>query len=71
MRTAVWARDVVAPPMSSGTEKPSRSISVATVRISSSDGVMSPDRPMRSASSRRAVSRMRVQGTITPRSMTS
>ena len=50
MRTAVWARDVVAPPMSSGTRKPARSISVATVRISSSDGVMSPDRPMRSAS---------------------
>ncbi len=71
MRTAVWARDVVAPPMSSGTWKPARSISVATVRISSRDGVMSPDRPMRSAPCSCAVSRMRGQGTMTPRSMTS
>ena len=31
--------------------KPSRSISAATARISSSDGVISPDRPIRSASS--------------------
>ena len=70
MRTAVWAREVVAPPISSGTVNPARSISAATVRISSSDGVMRPDRPIRSAPSARAVSRMRVQGTITPRSMT-
>ena len=48
--TAVWVRDVVAPPISSGSSKPSRSISPATWRISSSDGVISPDRPMRSAS---------------------
>ena len=57
--TAVWVRDVVAPPMSSGSSKPSRSISPATWRISSSDGVMSPDSPIRSASTSRAVSRIR------------
>ena len=48
--TAVWVREVVAPPISSGSSKPSRSISPATWRISSSDGVMSPDSPIRSAS---------------------
>ncbi len=69
--TAVCVRDVVAPPMRSGSSKPSRSISPATWRISSSDGVISPDSPMRSASTSRAVSRMRWTGTITPRSTTS
>src|SRR3546814_12460836 len=44
--TAVCARDVVAPPISSGSSKPLRSISLATVTISSSDGVIRPDRPM-------------------------
>ena len=71
MRTAVWVRDVVAPPISSGIVNPSRSISDATWRISSSDGVISPDRPMMSAFCSRAVSRIRATGTMTPRSMTS
>ena len=69
--TAVCARDVVAPPISSGISKPWRSISDATLTISSSDGVMSPDRPIRSAPSAVAVSRIFCAGTMTPRSMTS
>ena len=69
--TAVWVRDVVAPPMSSGIVKPWRSISDATWVISSSDGVISPDRPIRSASISIAFSRIRAAGTITPRSTTS
>ena len=44
--TAVCTRLVVAPPISSGMSKPCRSISAATWHISSSDGVMRPDRPM-------------------------
>jgi hypothetical protein len=71
MRSAVCARLVVAPPISSGKVIPARSISAATVTISSSDGVMRPDRPIIAASCSRAVSRILVQGTITPRSMTS
>ena len=47
-----------------------RSISAATVAISSRDGVMRPDSPTMSARSASAVSRMRSTGTITPRSMT-
>ena len=50
--TAVCTRLVVAPPISSGQSKPSRSISAATKHISSSDGVISPDSPMMSAFSR-------------------
>ena len=69
--TAVWIRDVVAPPISSGVVMPSRSISDATWTISSSDGVISPDSPMMSALTSRAVSRIRAAGTITPRSITS
>ena len=69
--TAVWARLVVAPPISRGTAKPSLCISRATWTISSRDGVMSPDRPMMSAPFSRAVSRIRSEATITPRSMTS
>ncbi len=69
--TAVWTRDVVAPPIRSGVVIPSRSISAATCAISSSDGVISPDRPMMSASTSRAVSRIRAAGTMTPRSITS
>ena len=69
--TAVCVREVVAPPMSSGSSKPWRSISPARWRISSSDGVISPDSPIRSASLSRAVSRIRPAGTITPRSITS
>ena len=38
MRSAVWARLVVAPPISSGRVIPARSISAATVTISSSEG---------------------------------
>ena len=69
--TEVCAGDVVAPPISSGTTKPCRCISRATCTISSSEGVMSPDSPMKSTCSRRAVSRIFSHGTITPRSMTS
>ena len=68
--TAVCTRLVVAPPISSGTLKPSRSISAATWHISSSEGVISPDSPMMSAFSRLAVSRIFCAGTITPRSIT-
>ncbi len=69
--TAVCARDVVAPPTSSGMSSPSRCISVANPTISSRDGVMRPDRPMMSAPTSLAVSRIFCAGTITPRSMTS
>ena len=48
--TAVCAREVVAPPMRSGISKPWRCISAAKPTISSSEGVIRPDRPMRSAS---------------------
>jgi len=54
--TAVWAREVVAPPISSGMSKPWRSISDARFTISSRDGVIRPDRPMRSAPSALAAS---------------
>ena len=50
---------------------PSRSISLATRTISSSDGVIRPDRPMMSTSRSLAVSRIVWAGTITPRSITS
>ena len=43
--TAVCWRDVVAPPISSGRSSPRRSISLATLTISSSDGVIRPERP--------------------------
>jgi hypothetical protein len=69
--SAVCARLVVAPPMSSGMVNPSRAISAATKVISSSDGVMSPDSPMASAPTSRARCRMVAHGTITPRSTTS
>nr|CRL82881.1 hypothetical protein CPGR_06111 [Mycolicibacter nonchromogenicus] len=68
--TAVWAREVVAPPINSGISRPSRSISTAKLTISSSDGVISPDRPMMSASCSLAAFRIFSAGTITPRSMT-
>ena len=45
--TAVWARDVVAPPISSGIVKPWRCISVATLTISSRLGVIRPGQPDR------------------------
>ena len=69
--TAVWARDVVAPPTSSGMVNSWRCISDARLTISSSDGVISPESPIRSAPISRAVSRIFCAGTITPRSMTS
>ena len=47
--TDVCWRLVVAPPISSGIVKPRRSISRATNTISSSDGVIRPLRPIRSA----------------------
>ena len=43
--TAVCWRDVVAPPISSGSSSPRRSISRATSTIWSSDGVISPESP--------------------------
>ena len=69
--TAVWAREVVAPPMSSGISRPRRCISEAKLTISSSDGVIRPDRPMMSAPCSCAASRIFWAGTITPRSITS
>ncbi len=69
--TEVCAGEVVAPPINSGTLKFCRCISRATLTISSSDGVINPDSPMKSAPSRRAVSRIFSHGTMTPRSMTS
>ena len=71
MRTAVCARLVVAPPMSSGIVKPCRSISRATCTISSSEGVMRPERPITSAPDSRAAAKIFSAGTITPRSTTS
>ena len=49
---------------------PRRFISFATCTISSSDGVMSPERPTMSTFSAIAVSRIFAAGTMTPRSMT-
>ena len=57
--------------MSSGTEKPWRCISPATLTISSRDGVISPESPTRSASTSLAVARIFAPGTMTPRSITS
>ena len=71
MRTAVSCFEVVAAPMSSGIVNPRRVISFATSTISSSEGVIKPDRPMASAPSSMAVSRILSAGTITPRSWTS
>ena len=71
IRTAVCWREVVAPPISSGSSSPRRSISFATCTISSSDGVIRPERPTTSAPSATAVSRIVSAGTITPRSITS
>ncbi len=68
---AVCAGLVVAPPMRSGTWNPSRCISLATCTISSSDGVIKPDKPMMSAFSFLARFKISSHGTITPMSMTS
>ncbi len=69
--TAVCCRLVVAPPMSSGSRILRRSISFATNTISSSDGVMRPLSPTRSAFPSMAVCRILSDGTMTPRSTTS
>ena len=69
--TAVCALLVVAPPIRSGSVKPSRFISPATCAISSSEGVISPLSPMRSAPVSRAVLRILSHETMTPRSITS
>ena len=69
--TAVCALLVVAPPMSSGSVRPLRSISRATWTISSSDGVISPLKPMMSTFSSIAVCKIFSHGTMTPRSMIS
>ena len=65
----------MAPPISSGMLLPrnqsSRSISLATNAISSSDGVISPDSPTMSAPSSRALARMSLHGTMTPMLTTS
>ncbi|MNH44298.1 hypothetical protein D3C81_1100420 [compost metagenome] len=66
--TAVCALEVVAPPIISGRWKSWRCISRATWTISSSDGVIRPDRPMMSHFCSRAVCRIFSAGTITPRS---
>jgi hypothetical protein len=71
IRSAVCIGEVVAPPIISGMSSPSRFISAATMRISSSEGVISPDRPMMSAPTVRAVSMTLSTGTMTPRSVTS
>ena len=62
---------VVAPPIKSGISKPSRSIDRATCTISSSDGVISPERPIMSTWRSRACRRISSPGIITPRSITS
>ena len=62
---------VVAPPISSGSLKPCRVISSATVTISSSEGVIRPERPIMSALLSLADFRISWNGTMTPRSMTS
>ena len=67
---AVCALLVVAPPISRGIVRPRRSISAAFFTISSSEGVISPLKPMRSAWFSAAVCRMVSQGTMTPRSIT-
>ena len=71
IRSAVCARLVVAPPISSGIVIPDRFISSATVTISSRLGVIRPLKPIIAALFSLAASRIRVHGTITPRSMTS
>mmetsp|Transcript_656 Transcript_656/g.1782 ORF Transcript_656/g.1782 Transcript_656/m.1782 type:complete len:323 (+) Transcript_656:1287-2255(+) len=68
--TAVCIFDVVAPPMIRGSFMPRSSIFFATVTISSSDGVMRPDRPITSALCSMAASRILSGGVMTPMSTT-
>ena len=56
--------------MSSGVLMPARLSSRATVTISSSEGVIRPDRPMKSGFSSRALATIFSVGVITPRSVT-
>jgi hypothetical protein len=64
-------REVVAPPMSRGSLKPCRSISLATCTISSREGVIRPLRPITSTFSSAAFANIFSAATITPRSITS
>ena len=63
--------NVVAPPIKSGVFKPRLFISRATNTISSKDGVISPLRPITSASNSSATDKILSAGTITPKSFTS
>ena len=56
--------------MSSGVLTPARFSSLATLTISSSEGVIRPDRPMKSGFRRRASDTILSVGVITPRSVT-
>src|SRR5436190_1497839 len=58
IRTAVCCFEVVAPPISSGRSSPRRSISFATLTISSSDDVIRPDSTTTLQPSTRTVSRI-------------
>jgi hypothetical protein len=69
--TAVWTREVVAPPIKSGSSRPVRCISLATWTISSRDGVIKPLKPMMSTFFSRAVWMIFSAGVMTPRSMIS
>ena len=68
--TAVCMRLVVAPPMSSGTLMPCLPSSRAKCTISSSEGVMSPERPITSTRCSRAAARIVSALHITPMSIT-
>ena len=60
--TAVWMREVVAPPISNGMWIFLRCISLATKTISSNEGVINPLKPMISTFSATAVSNILSQG---------
>ena len=61
----------MAPPINKGTLKFLLSISLATPTISSNDGVINPDKPIRSQFSFSATSSIFSVGTMTPKSITS
>ena len=69
--TAVCSVDVVAPPTITGVVMPRWRSSFNTRIISSSEGVISPDKPIATAFSFCAALTMVSQSTITPRSFTS
>jgi hypothetical protein len=62
--------DVVAPPINKGIVKFNLCISFATAIISSNDGVIKPDKPIKSAFSSLAILRILSHGVITPKSIT-